>query len=693
MGEEASPANQRVMVETSPNVAHRHHLMQTSFDYEDAEAEPSKYLSATAPHERDPLLAGDHRFSNGGGADVTTSTATTTTTTNNLSITDDARDEEEEDSLDAARSIDETFSYSDESESLSDAYFFPQSDEEFLARPARYRNDVDPAQVALQQYPLASYYGSVSSNHSSSVNNAAAPSDRSSPLWAASIQEDSEEKVSLPNHQPMLLAVTNDADRIKGRRERRRERRRQREEHIQQVMQHHQQHKQQSLSTRERAVVAVRGRPQNPQHAQDFIWALLFLVQLVAVIVCAIRFGYMLWFAQIPRHFWQMMPWSMAEAATSIMYNASIQELEYNDDDLDSSYLSNTAAAVVPAHFEFTIDYQNVVALLSVTGFYSCILTYLSFGFMLVLARSLIQIMLVFSVVLALAWGMIGLTLDPYGIISIMGFTALLLTLGYSLYNWGHIPFAAQNLYTAMCALRCTADITILGLGCLLVAFAWCIVWGMAFIGIVNSLNNVECERKDACGPHVENRHIPLYAFLLFSFLWTNSVIKNITRVTVANVVGTWWFSPGSVGRICTPVLGGALLRAVTTSLGSICLGSLVVQPAQALVGILKCCCCVVGNPESNCMNPQGSRVVPQARKRNALLNSSEDTGIGSPADSIGLCRRICGLNDHVSVCLRSCNRWSFTYIGMCKYLLCDQVTCHTLTRQLAQPILSIANM
>jgi len=628
----------RVMVETSPNVTHRLSLA----DGESAELGPNKPLT-----ELDPLLEERAAYS----------PAAT------FSETDDARDEEEEDSVDAARSIDDTFTYSDDSASLSDAYFFPQSDDEYLAHPPRYRNDVESAQVALQQYPLANYYGSMGGMGSGGGgNNSSVSSDRSSPLWAASIQEDSEEKVSLPNHHTMLLSVTDDADRIKGRRERRRTRRKRREEQIQQMAQH-----KHSMASRERAVTAIRGKPQNTNNAQDLIWAVLFLIQLVAVILCSIRFGYMLWFAKIPRHFWQMMPWQTSGANPAIQYDVSANELQYNDDDLDSSYLSNTAAAVAPTHFQFTIDYQNVIALLCITGFYSCILTYLSFGFMLVLARALIQIMLIFSVVLALAWGMIGLTLDPYGVISIMGFTALLLTLGYTLYNWSRIPFAAQNLYTAMCALRCTADITILGLGCLVVTFAWCFIWGMAFIGIVNSLNNVECERTDACGPHVENRHIPLYMLLLFSFHWTNSVIKNITRVTVASVVGTWWFSPGDVGRICTPIFGKALLRSVTTSLGSICLGSLVVQPAQALVGVLKCCCCMIGNPESNCMNPQGPRVVPQAHNKNALITLSDD---GSPADNVGLFRRLCGLDDRFSVCLRSCNRWSFTYIGMCK--LCE---------------------
>ena len=67
--------------------------------------------------------------------------------------------------------------------------------------------------------------------------------------------------------------------------------------------------------------------------------------------------------------------------------------------------------------------------------------------------------------------------LDPCGVISITGFMALLMTLGYTvrtMSNWNRIPFTATNLYTVFRAIRCTADIAILGLASLIVAFG---VW------------------------------------------------------------------------------------------------------------------------------------------------------------------------------------------------------------------------
>jgi Plasma-membrane choline transporter len=656
MGEVNSHGNRGIMVESSsPNIAHRHQFTQED------EAVSSIKPTTTVPEPQPsnppltPAIIGDAPAIGPAPVNVSASTANTDYV---------ALDEEESfDNIARSSSLgDDPYVYSDDSASLSDAYFFPQSDEEHLARPPRYRNeDAEAARTALLQYPLANYYGSM---HSASVVQERA----TSPLWIdGSIQEDSEmpSMFGKPEVASMLLLANNDP-RAKGRKERRRQQRR--HKHKRNML------KQNSVN-RERAVTAIRGRLQDPTKAHDVIWAVLFLLQLLAVILCAIRFGYVLLFAEtdLKYLFWKhVVPWyKQPFADTSIQYNVVSQEMQYADDvlvALKQTAIPNEASSPsTTAEFAFTIDYQNVIALVSITGLYSCVITYLSVGFMLVLARALIQIMLVFSVLLALAWGLIGLTLDPYGVISILGFTALLLTLGYTMYNWSSIPFAATNLYTALCAIRCTAGITILGFVSLLAAFSWCVIWGLAFIGIVNSLNNVECDHKDACEAHVANRHIPLYLLLLFSFHWTNTVIKNVTRVTVASVVGTWWFYPGDIGPFCTPVVVRPLLRSLTKSLGSICLGSLVVQPAQAMLAISSFCWCVMGNHESSCMNHQQHDSPVVHDKRGSVLVSHGDDEVESAADSVGLFRRLCGLMDSLSDCLQSCNRWSFTYIGMCK--------------------------
>lgn len=61
--------------------------------------------------------------------------------------------------------------------------------------------------------------------------------------------------------------------------------------------------------------------------------------------------------------------------------------------------------------------------------------------------------------------------------------------------------------------------------------------------------------------------------FLVFSFYWTSQVIAYVTHVTIAGIFATVYFMNDSVKH---PVWG-SLKRALTTSFGSICFGSLLI--------------------------------------------------------------------------------------------------------------------
>ena len=111
-------------------------------------------------------------------------------------------------------------------------------------------------------------------------------------------------------------------------------------------------------------------------------------------------------------------------------------------------------------------------------------------------------------------------------------------------------------------------------------------------------------------------------------------VPQNITKVSVANAVGTFWFHPEEMSPCCSSSIVRAFLRAITTSLGSICLGSLVVLPAQIIAGLTKCCCL-----------PDIYRYRPITPRR----------GCG-------------GILQDLAFYMRRCNRWSFSYIGMYGY-------------------------
>jgi Plasma-membrane choline transporter len=163
-----------------------------------------------------------------------------------------------------------------------------------------------------------------------------------------------------------------------------------------------------------------------------------------------------------------------------------------------------------------------------------------------------------------------------------------------------------------------------------MVAFGWSVLWTMAFVGLVHSLDKTASSLTQTC----------ICVLLIASFHWTNTVIKNVVRVTVASAIGTWWFQPNEVTPYCTVAVSRPLGRALTTSFGSICLASLVGQVAQALHLVQRYCCCV----ESACCT-SNRRIQPDKQQEGG--QSLIQTWHGR---------------------LRSCNRWAYTYIGMYGY-------------------------
>jgi hypothetical protein len=77
---------------------------------------------------------------------------------------------------------------------------------------------------------------------------------------------------------------------------------------------------------------------------------------------------------------------------------------------------------------------------------------------------------------------------------------------------------------------------------------------------------------------HASSASYAAFFFMLLSFYWGLQVFKNISHTAIAGTVATWWYSAESAGAT-----GSSLKRACTTSLGSICFGSLLVAIIQVL--------------------------------------------------------------------------------------------------------------
>ena len=246
--------------------------------------------------------------------------------------------------------------------------------------------------------------------------------------------------------------------------------------------------KQKEQEQREHLVRQLRGKVQ-PDEWHDIGWLALFYIQLVAVFVCAFHFGGM-------DHFTR--------------HHASSSTLPIVATDNDVLLHSDVSQS-------FRIDYATVFEIVGFTGVYAALLSTLTVGLMVILARSLIQSALVFTMVAASAWTVFGQVIEPYGIISILGFSALALTLAFTLWVWDRIPFAATNMQTALFAVCESLDILLLGMGTLVVTSAWCIVWSMAFVGIVNTMKPLSISDFTS--------HVSVYLVMLASFCWTNVVI------------------------------------------------------------------------------------------------------------------------------------------------------------------------
>ena len=165
------------------------------------------------------------------------------------------------------------------------------------------------------------------------------------------------------------------------------------------------------------------------------------------------------------------------------------------------------------------------------------------------------------------------------------------------MYFWvrRYVPFAASTLRVSLQALRDHKGLISMAMFTSTVVVAWFAVWAVASLGIAQYLQRhprppqvrqFPCEHdpRQQCSETVTN-YEPFYltVFLLTSLYWTSQVLSNVLHTTTVGTVASWWTSKTKNDR----ALREALYRSCTTSLGSICLGSLVVAIVSSMETIL----------------------------------------------------------------------------------------------------------
>ncbi|OUM66150.1 hypothetical protein PIROE2DRAFT_41021 [Piromyces sp. E2] len=186
----------------------------------------------------------------------------------------------------------------------------------------------------------------------------------------------------------------------------------------------------------------------------------------------------------------------------------------------------------------------------------------------------------ILSIILNLIYAVLAFLANPiFGCIMLL--FAGLYVLCYFFWK-GRIPFAKVMLKT-VCAVtkKYPATIFIGFIGCI-VAIVWFSFIIITLIATLSWPNNQE----KPLNPKVS---YAIYVFILFSFYYTSQVINNVVHVTIAGVFATYYFrgvvEPGT-NKIEVDVKNptfASFKRAITTSFGSICYGSLIIAIISTL--------------------------------------------------------------------------------------------------------------
>lgn len=219
-------------------------------------------------------------------------------------------------------------------------------------------------------------------------------------------------------------------------------------------------------------------------------------------------------------------------------------------------------------------NYNGVIYTTAIIGGLTLITSSIVLTFMIQFASILIEAALIGSVVLSLIACVMSFLLGSLiGAVFALIFFAI--NICYARYVWHRIPFATANLVTSLTVVKRNFGIILLAFVFVIVALLWSLLWTLAFSGVY--------DQTLVCDGETCSMNYGYLFLLLLSYYWTHQVIMNTIHVTVAGLVGTWWFTPEEASSCCSSGVTSSLVRACTFSHGSICFGSLIVAIIQAL--------------------------------------------------------------------------------------------------------------
>jgi hypothetical protein len=81
-----------------------------------------------------------------------------------------------------------------------------------------------------------------------------------------------------------------------------------------------------------------------------------------------------------------------------------------------------------------------------------------------------------------------------------------------------------------------------------------------------------------------------MFFIMLLNMIWVCTTLSNIVHCTTAGAVASWWVDRTGVVTETTPAVTYSFIRSITSSLGSISLGSLMVSLVKAFRTVLRFC-------------------------------------------------------------------------------------------------------
>mmetsp|Transcript_11920 Transcript_11920/g.24238 ORF Transcript_11920/g.24238 Transcript_11920/m.24238 type:complete len:802 (-) Transcript_11920:433-2838(-) len=284
---------------------------------------------------------------------------------------------------------------------------------------------------------------------------------------------------------------------------------------------------------------SYKGRKQ-PKGCKDVLYAVLFVVQLVIIMVVGLKFG----------------PDALVPTSEELGPDEGLQD--------DDALTDNANETVVLA-------YWNIIKMSCMCGAFAIVLSAFALAFMMAMSRRLVYVALVLSIGVSFAWGTIGIGISPSSFVPITGIIALMLAVGYMFVVWDRIPFASANLTTALAGVRDNLGLVGIAFFFQFLALVFSIYYSFTFVGLHDAMFN-----NDDGMELSRNAKIAIYSLLVISYYWTYQVFMHIVNVTVAGTIGSWWFDEPSA-------LWPTFTQATYYNFGSICYGGLLVGFVQLL--------------------------------------------------------------------------------------------------------------